>query len=59
MDYYHLNNIAKVKNQQKLGQIIILGKTKTCNYSEIGNIFFMMNYKKKRLNANTLEVILN
>jgi hypothetical protein len=42
MDDYHLNNIAKVKNQQKLGQIIILGKTKTCNYLEIGNIFFMM-----------------
>jgi hypothetical protein len=48
MDDYHLNNIAKVKNQQKLGQIIILGKTKTCNYSEIGNIFFMMIFFKKK-----------
>jgi hypothetical protein len=39
MDDYPLNNIAKVKNQQKLGQIIIWGKQKLAIFQKL-KIYF-------------------
>jgi hypothetical protein len=56
MDDYHLNNIAKVQNQQKLGQIIILGKTKTWNFSEIWNIYF---YNENNFVKDLMQTLLN
>jgi hypothetical protein len=48
MDDYHLNNIAKVKNQQKLGQIIIWGKQKLAIFHNENN--FVKNIMQTLLN---------
>jgi len=55
MDDYPLNNIAKVKNQQKLGQIIIWGKQKLAIFQKLKYIF----HNENNFVKNLMQTLLN